>query len=90
MKFFSVPIITGTRVRSIKGVTVPDDLTGTVVECDVSTSGRTPHLLYVNWDKEMPEFHSCSGRANPGHGWNVRSDTVQIIGYNEWKGVESD
>ena len=88
MRFFSVPIITGTRVRSIKGVIVPDGLTGTVVECYLRD--RNEHLLYVNWDKEMPEFHSCGGKAKPGHGWNVRADTIQIIGCSEWKGVESD
>ena len=88
MKFFSISIIEGTRVRSIDSFCVPNNLTGTVVYSEVTPGERKPQLLYVNWDKEMPGFHGCYGKANPGHGWNVRMDTVKIIGYNEWKKAE--
>ena len=88
MKFFSIPIVVGTRVRSIDNVCVPNNLTGTVVYSEVAPGKRRSQLLYVNWDKEIPGFHGCYGKANPGHGWNVRMDTVKIIGYNEWKKAE--
>ena len=88
MNFLSMPIVEGTRVRSIDNVCVPNNLTGTVVYSEPAPGARKPQLLYVNWDKEMPGFHGCYGKANQGHGWNVRMDTVKIIGYNEWKKVE--
>lgn len=88
MRFPTILIEIGTRVRSINNICVPNNLTGTVVYSEVAPRGRKPQLLYVNWDKEMPGFHGCYGKANPGHGWNVRMDTVKIIGYNEWKKVE--
>ena len=88
MKFFSIPIVVGTRVRSIDNVCVPNNLTGTVVYSEVAPGKRRSQLLYVNWDKEIPGFHGCYGKANPGHGWNVRMDMVKIIGYNEWKKAE--
>ena len=88
MNFLSMPIIEGTRVRSIDNACVPNNLTGTVVYSEPTPGARRPQLLYVNWDKEMPDFHGCYGKANPGHGWNMRMNTVKIIGYNEWKKAE--
>lgn len=88
MRFPTIPIEIGTRVRSINNICVPNNLTGTVVYSEVAPGGRKPQLLYVNWDKEMPEFHSCYGKANRRHGWNVRMNTVKIIGYDEWKKAE--
>lgn len=85
MRFPTIPIEIGTRVVCVENILVPTGLGGTVVD-----TGPKPgdQLLCVNWDEEMPDFHSCGGKAESRHGWNIRLSAVKIVGYNEWKGVE--
>lgn len=87
MRFPTIPIEIGTRVVCVDNFVVPKGLSGTAVDTEPK-EGIHDQLLCVNWDEDIPGCHSCGGKAEPGHGWNVRLSAVKIIGYDEWKGVE--
>lgn len=35
-------------------------------------------FLYVRWDTYSFERHSCGGLCEPGHGWNVPMNCVEL------------
>ena len=64
----------GDRVRYIGNnpfVRVPFGMTGTVVHVQ-------GEVAFVFWDDDIGG-HSCNGRCQDGHGWNVPFSTLSLV-----------
>ena len=63
----------GDRVKCIKGYmsgAVPGD-TGTIVSVEYD-------FLKIRWDTYRCRRHSCDGLCEPGYGWNVPMNYVEL------------
>ena len=78
MIFRGIPIYeVGQRVRYIGSLaTVEKGEEGTIVFIQ---SYPLYELAYVCWDKEKVMRHSCDGRCEERHGWNVAVNELEVI-----------
>ena len=77
------PYEAGQRVRYIGSLaTVERGEEGTVVFITKSTlpSCKPSYTLVgVCWNKEKRMRHSCDGKCEEQHGWNVKLDDLEVI-----------